>query len=805
MREPTKQVQDAPDRVDFLALALISAGTIALEIMLLRVFSFSQWHHFASLAVSLALLGFGTAGTTLVLLGNRRVCRWGDSLFAAGVLVAGAGIILMYPLHQVLELRPLFIAWDLGELLKLLLLNFAAFLPFFGAALSIGQVFVRWPSATRRLYGVNLIGSGIGSLAATVLLSLLSLEWSLFAIALLLLLTGAGFAAARALRKGRGATRTLGLTGLVCGAFTAGLLAYLLLFNPDPALHVSDFKRLSYLLELPDAKIIRRSDGLRDRTTVIRSQHIRVATGLSLNWLEGLPPQDAMVLGADRLIVLPRSVAPNDLQFLKATLQAAPFALRPEPSVAIIGTSANLGTFMPRLYDARRTIWVESHPMIVEEYSRRGLDKRFDEIVMDNPRRFLHATPEQFDLIIHDHLHAGGDALGEEFLLTVESLEAALQRLQPGGLIVLPMQLSNPPRFFPKALRTARQALQSAGLADPQEHVLAMRSMADAIICLGRDPISLHDQKLFRAFAERWRFDLVWLPGLARNEANQIHQFESPLYFEAAASALKNEQPMPSAATLYTLTPATDAAPYFWYSMRWRILPRLWKSVGRQGLVLLDWSALVLGLSLAVAAVLGLLFILLPLGRLPRSCPPLTRPGIFTYFFALGLGYLLLEMAVFQRCVLLLGHPIYAAGVVFAVFLIGSGCGSLHAPEEARKHVAPALFLPIIAGVLLGYIVLWPGVALLWECSVPVRGACVVIALLPLAWAMGRPMPWGLRQLDPIPAMIPWGWGINGFASVLAAPLATMGAILSGQPSVWLAGLCCYMVAWWVARRWLNN
>ena len=81
----------------------------------------------------------------------------------------------------------------------------------------------------------------------------------------------------------------------------------------------------------------------------------------------------------------------------------------------------------------------------------------------------------------------------------------------------------------------------------------------------------------------------------------------------------------------------------------------------------------------------------------------------------------------------------------------------------------------------------------------------LIASLAPLGWAMGQPFPWGLRQLDHLPRMVPWAWGINGFASVLAGPLAAILSVQWGQPVTWLAGAFCYFVAWRIAANWLKS
>jgi hypothetical protein len=49
------------------AIAVISGSALAYEILLMRLFSIIQWHHFAYMIISLALLGYGVSGVFLAL------------------------------------------------------------------------------------------------------------------------------------------------------------------------------------------------------------------------------------------------------------------------------------------------------------------------------------------------------------------------------------------------------------------------------------------------------------------------------------------------------------------------------------------------------------------------------------------------------------------------------------------------------------------------------------------------------------------------------------------------------------------
>ena len=73
-----------------------------------------------------------------------------------------------------------------------------------------------------------------------------------------------------------------------------------------------------------------------------------------------------------------------------------------------------------------------------------------------------------------------------------------------------------------------------------------------------------------------------------------------------------------------------------------------------------------------------------------------------------------------------------------------------------------------------------------------------VILIAPLAFFMGMPFPLGLSRLSgSAPGFVPWAWGINGFASVVSAVLATMLAIEFGFRVVIVLALVLYALAAW--------
>jgi hypothetical protein len=776
---------DRPSRLHLAALFALSAATLAFEILLLRLFEFSHWHYFAGFAIALALLGLGSAGTTLALLGARPQ-RWGDGWFLGGLLTAALGLYIVLGLQAYVALRPIFAAWDARELGKLLLVDIAAFLPFYGAGLAIGQVFIRWPRHARKLYAVNLVGSGVGSVAASVLLTFGSIAAALALVALLLLLVGTGVALAQRQRLAAG----LCLIGL--------LLAVPFTWRP-PAPAVSDFKALARVQDLPDAQVLAVQPGLIGQLTLLRSESLRYAPGLSLAWPQLVPVMDVAIIGSDAEVPLPRAF-PFDAQHASASLAGLPFALRPHGAALVLGASA---WQTPALAGAGNTvIWIEPDRRVVALARQRGARSPRFTLIADQPYRHLAITTARYDLIAADQAYNGGDAATEEYLFTLEGIALALQRLAPDGLLAIPLRLQQPPRHLPRMLATIKEALVRHGAAAPGAHVAALRGLQAHLLLVATLPLTKADSTALRAFAQQWQFDFDWLPDLAGEELNRYHKLEAPIFFETARAILTGEVMLPDDATWFATDSARLDRPYLWRSLLWERAPHLVATMGPRAMAYLDWSLIFSAATVALIVLLAFLLILAPLGWLPAILPPLSRLSVAGYFAMLGLGYLLIEIAVLQRVILFTGTPVLAASIVFAIFLIGSGLGSAMAPEARTRRVASRMFAVIAMGFVIAATALWVATDVLLEPPMTLRLTLVIMLIVPLAWAMGRPFPWALRQLADQPRWIPWAWAINGFASVAAASLAPLISVHHGQPVTLIVGLLCYLVAVTIVLRW---
>jgi MFS family permease len=155
-------------------------------------------------------------------------------------------------------------------------------------------------------------------------------------------------------------------------------------------------------------------------------------------------------------------------------------------------------------------------------------------------------------------------------------------------------------------------------------------------------------------------------------------------------------------------------------------------------------------------------------------------------------------VAVLQRFVLLLGHPVYSLTVTLFSLLLGTGIGAAWSRRFDRRSLGRtgAIAIVTIAAVaILVIAVVTPLVTWAIPFSRPLRMLIAVATLAPIGIVLGIPMPTGIRLLSAhAPQMVPWAWGMNGALSVLGATLAIFIAMNWGFQVTLLAASATYMV-----------
>ena len=164
------------------AIALLSAAALGYEILLMRLFSIIQWHHFAYMMISVALLGYGTAGAVVTLAQRPLRARF-TGAFAAAAGLFGITALLAFLAAQHVGFNALEILWDSRQLARLALIYALLIVPFFCAAAAICLSFTCFPAYIPRLYAADITGAAAGGLGSVALLLALRPETALRLIA----------------------------------------------------------------------------------------------------------------------------------------------------------------------------------------------------------------------------------------------------------------------------------------------------------------------------------------------------------------------------------------------------------------------------------------------------------------------------------------------------------------------------------------------------------------------------------------------------------------------------------------------
>src|SRR5271166_4737009 len=193
----------------------------------------------------------------------------------------------------------------------------------------------------------------------------------------------------------------------------------------------------------------------------------------------------------------------------------------------------------------------------------------------------------------------------------------------------------------------------------------------------------------------------------------------------------------------YNVAPVTDNAPFFFFTLK------AGQILGQEGLrQAIDWKVnlgvLVLLLVLAISFTAVLAFLILPLALQGSRQSPLP----LLYFVAVGLGYILVEIAFIQRFVLFLGHPTYALTVVIFLLMLSSGAGSLVSRRWLPRTEMAWMPLVLVIAALIADVFLLPHVLEVWVgLGFGYRLVISALLLVPLGLAMGMPFPTGLRAM----------------------------------------------------------
>jgi hypothetical protein len=787
-----------------LAVGLVSGAAIAYQLLLMRLFSVVQWHHFAYMVISLALLGYAASGALLTILRRPFLARF-ELSFVSFAALFGVLAPACFAAAQRLRLNPLEVAWDGSQFVALTFVYLLLALPFVCAGSAVGLALARFEVSLHRVYSADLVGAAAGAASALAMLWVLPP-----ATCLRLVGTAGGLAAAT---SGKGAARLLGAVAIGTA-----------LLWPSASLEprMSEYKTLSKVLEVPGSEIVAERSSPLAKLTAVRSPTVpfRLASGLSFAYVGEIPDQIVVFSDGEVTAVIDRNAELDELLYLDYLPSALPYQLPGWPagerSVALLGAAIGGRVASALSHDALEVHAVAANPQLEDLVEselatftgRLHDDPRITSHTLDS-RGFLSHHQGKLDLIelppADTGAAPGSHSLEESYAHTVEAFRLAFDLLTPEGALSFGGELAAPPRASVKLLATVGEALERAGL-DPRRHLAVIRSWNRFQLLVKRTSLTAADVAAIRQFCAERSFDIAWYPGMRPAEANRFNLLQRPILFEAAQALLGPRREDFIESYKLHVSPATDDRPYFFRSFRWRGVAELLRLRTRGGASLVEWSYVLLIATVAQASAAGLVLVLLPLWIVRRRLPVGSGGGrVGLYFLCLGLAFLFLEIAFIQRLTLFLAHPLRAVAVVLAGCLLFAGLGSGASTRFQRRWPRAPIRSAVgaIVSIALATLALTPTLfARAADWALPLKLSLALLAIAPLAFFLGMPFPLALRRVAATrPQLVPWAWGVNGWASVLAAVLATLLAVHFGFRFVVVAACALYLLAATVAPR----
>ncbi|MDE2309225.1 MAG: SAM-dependent methyltransferase [Betaproteobacteria bacterium] len=785
-------------RPPFIAIGLLSACVLAYEVLLTRLFSIVLWHHFAYMIISAAMLGYGASGTLLTLLKEKISAHFG----AVYVMAAAALAVLMpvsFLLAQQVPFNPLELLWDNTQPVKLLAVYLLMMLPFFCGGLGIGLIFSHFGKQAGRIYACDILGAGAGSLGVIGVLFLVPPNQMLSALTVLALL-----AAAIAVVELK--VRPKWLMKLFVGVAVLAAVAL-----PGIQVHPSAYKDLSQALNIVGARVVEERTSPLGQIMVVENTRVplRDAPGMSLNATSEPPPQLGVFVdgnGPSALTKFDGNLEP--LAYLDQLTSALPYHILERPRVLVLGAGPGSDVLQALYHRSAAVDAVELDRNVTglvrqrfREYAGNLYGQPGVHVHAAEARGFVNTSEARYDLIQVALLDSFGTAsaglygLSENYLYTVEALQAYLSRLTPGGMLAVTRWLTLPPRDALKLFATAVSALERSGVTNPAARLAMIRGWKTVTLLVKNSDFTASEIAAIKEFSRACSFDLVWYPGMRADEANRFNILSQPYFFEGAAALLSPQRQDFIDQYKFYIEPATDDRPHFFRFFKWNAAAEIFALREQGGMPLLDWSYPLLAATLLQAFAASILLILAPLAlsRCRRSLP---GAPVALYFLAIGFAFMFMEIAFIQKFVLFLAHPLYAVAVVLCAFLAFAAAGSWLA---GRWQAANKVTLAVIAlgAISLLYLAILPG---LFQALIHLPDAAKIVIsvalIAPLAMCMGVPFPTGMMRLaGTAEEAIPWAWAINGFASVVGAVLATLLAIHLGFAAVILLAVLIYAVA----------
>ncbi len=515
-------------RSAYAGILVLAFSILLFEITLTRVFAVMMWHHLTYMVVSIAMLGFGAAGSLLTARGDGLKEGPASREISRASIAYGFAVMFAFAFVTSVKVDSLSLWQEKKNFFALLLIYLIITAPFLLGGVAIGTALTRYARDVNRVYFFDLIGSALGGALSVWVLNR-------FGSAQVVFLAGAaGVLSGFLFGLGAGVWQTvknlpaLAVAAAVAVAATGG--------SDVLRIPASDWT----VPFAPNKEVKRFEASLLDARIPSATAEVEVSVDL-----DG-PPQ---ILGGnfgavDKMSVGMRAVAQDGtaptmmlkdagqierFRFLDDTSAGTAyqaFAARgaKEPDVLVIGVGGGVDVMTALYHGAKHVDAVEINPAMIDMVTKRYddyLDGLFrpgahawsDRVHLHNSegRSFMRHRDRKYDVIqmsgvdSFTALSTGAYTLSESYLYTVEAVREFYAHLNEGGYVNYSRFILTYPKKPRETLRLAniaRTALEELGVADPSSQIAVFVGHNWASTMVKKGAFTRQEIDALRAFGE---------------------------------------------------------------------------------------------------------------------------------------------------------------------------------------------------------------------------------------------------------------------------------------------------------------
>ena len=789
-----------------IGILLISLSTLMLEFTLIRVLSVSLWYHFAFMIISIALLGFGISGVTIVISDKINKAEINTFLTVTSLLFS-LSVLVSFLIINKIPFDPFSLFIDTSQLIYLPLYYLTITLPFFLAGLIIGQLFTRFKQEINKLYFFDLFGAGLSCFVFILVLPAFGGSGGIIASSMIAAIASIIFSTEK---------NKLAFAGPIAAIVMIAVNG-LFLSEPEEYLpiRISENKVYgNYLKENPDLKILTEWNTF-SRVDVMKDDSPPV---------DNYPVYTAIIDAGNSTTNIPK--VPADTDSLPPPMDASNLAMilkNDSADVFIVGSGGG-GEILDALsHHAKNVVAVEINGILndlikknfASHWTTGIANNKKVHIITDDARGYLRSKRLLFDVIISAHTisasatASGAMSLVENYILTKEAVKDYLYHLKPDGILYI----SRPESQVPRIVTTIKTAVGELTNTDSMRCFFIFKRPPSKFekdmsyltgVVFKKDGFDQYDIQILKTQAALMDLEVVYDP-TSRQDGIYKELIESDNLPETI-----NKFPV-------NLAPATDDNPYFEHMTKFSdigysnikeafsqkdraIISLVQKPVAESTLIAI----------LLQAVLISLILIFLPIYvkfRKSEALKSIKKGKYILYFSALGLGYIMIEICLIQKFTLFLGEPVYTLLTVISTMLIFSGIGSMFSEKVIKlfkKNVFPVYIIISVLVVLIG--LLSPSIFDVFvRASIALRVIISAIIIAIPSFFMGIPFPYGIKHIQGDTEisryLTAFSWGVNGFFSVLGSILVVMLSMSYGFRVVFIIAALIYLGAMMIVRR----